>query len=68
MAKKRCHRCGCARFEKVDITSAKDSHARYFIRCGKCGLVTVVSECAVTKPANVATLLDPLFKGSRHVS
>ena len=63
MAKKKCHRCGCARFEKVDITSAKDTHARYFIRCEKCGLVTVVSESAVTKPANVATRLIHLLKG-----
>ena len=54
MAKKRCHKCNGTRTEKVDITSAKDTASRYFIRCKNCGLVLAVSEQVPTKPAKPA--------------
>ena len=62
MAKKRGH-CGSAQFEKVDITSAKDTHTRYFIRCAKCGLVTTVSDYVPTKSENVAARVVRFLTG-----
>lgn len=38
MKKERC-KCGCVRFETIDITPDGCNEARYFIRCCRCGLV-----------------------------
>lgn len=68
LAKQKC-RCGSLQFEKVDITSAKDTQPRYFVRCAKCGFVAMVSDSASSAPvpaksANIASRLIRFFKGN----